>query len=259
MLSVATADPSGTDRWLVKHAPRPQAQTHLYCFPWSGAGSNAYHGWAAQMPDDVELISVALPGRGVRTDEPSLDRCEPLADAIAEVILRQTTTDSVFFGHSFGALLAHAVATRLRGTGRAPRVLIASGSRAPWVRPPIVLHQLSDDKLTEMLARLGGLASSKLSDSAFMERLLPVVRADLTACESYLSTDCPGGWRVRAWAATDDWYATPGLVRQWRRQARSDFRIRIRTGHHFSIREHADTLPTLLEDSRKSEPLPIAA
>jgi surfactin synthase thioesterase subunit len=259
-MDLAATQPSDADRWLVRHLPRPLARTRLYCFPWSGAGSSAYRGWAAEMPDDVELISIALPGRGARVDEALVDRIEPMADAIATAIVAQPLGDFAFFGHSFGALLAHAVTARLRGTGRSPRVLIVSASRPPWAPPPIVLHRLSDEALLNMLVQLGGLTGGHAADSVFRERFLPLVRADLRACETYRSTDLgPVDCRIRAWAATDDWYATQRLVRRWRRFAGADFSMRLHRGHHFSLREDAQTIPVLLKVLGVRDALPTAA
>jgi surfactin synthase thioesterase subunit len=259
MMDVAAASSASADRWFVRHAPRPQARTHLYCFPWSGAASTAYRRWAAGMPDDIELISIALPGRYARVDEPVVDRIEPLADDIAAAIVGQPACDIAFFGHSFGALLAYAVAIRLRGTAASPSVLIASASRAPWVRPPIVLHELSDQKLVEMLVRLG-IAAGKATDWAFLERFLPLVRADLRACESYhVIGPEPVDWRMRTWAATEDWYASPQIVHRWRGTAGAEFTTRVRPGGHFSVREDTGIISTLLEDLRDPDALPIAA
>ncbi|WP_328381526.1 hypothetical protein OHS81_01025 [Streptomyces sp. NBC_00400] len=51
---------------------RPQAALRLYGVPPAGAGPDCYLRWVPLLPSWIEPCSVALPGRGARSDEPSL-------------------------------------------------------------------------------------------------------------------------------------------------------------------------------------------
>ncbi|RDI35408.1 thioesterase II family protein [Lentzea flaviverrucosa] len=214
------AETSSSAVWLTRHRADPAPARHtLVTFPWSGAGTSAYSSWLPVLPDDIDLITVTLHGRDARRDEAALTKLSsPTVDAIADEIL--TTTDGspnvALFGHSYGALLAHAVALRLQQHDRTPQAVIVSGSRAPMIRPPHSLHLLGDRELLARLTMLGGLPARLRRHKQFLSTWLPRVRADLTASETYWPgkpavLDCA----LTAWSGAQDWYAPPATARRW--------------------------------------------
>ncbi len=238
--------------WLRRPEPRPGADLRLYCFPWSGAGTSAYRELAARLPAEIETVTVQLPGRGARAAETPRDNTVGLAIATTRAILRDLRRHGgrfAMFGHSFGALLGYEVVRRLAAERWFPELLVVSGSRTPEDAPPVELHRLSDPELLDHLVLLGGMPGNRLADGEFIERFLPVVRADLTACERHQRADCgPVAVPVSAWAGAGDWYATPELVDGWRRFAAGEFRGRTFGGGHFFLTDVAATGTALLDD-----------
>jgi surfactin synthase thioesterase subunit len=236
--------------WFSRTQPRPAADLRLFCFPWSGATSSAYRTLASQAPAEIEVVGVELPGRASRSDEPASERLEPLGREIARALrveLLGSPGQFALFGHSFGALLAYEVARRLEDGGIHPRLVVLSGSRAPSVAPPIVLHRLTDEQLMDRVRLMGGTSEERLHDPGFLAQVLPLIRADLTACETYhparrrrLTT------AVSAWAGSADWYAPPERVARWRQFAGGAFRKRLFVGGHFFTRDHEAVMATLL-------------
>lgn len=203
----------------------------VYCFPWSGASDNAYRPLAEALPH-LDITTVRPP------------RTTSLHAAAATIAEEMPEGQCVFFGHSYGALLAYAV-TQLLETP--PELLIVSGSRSPATPPPVTLHQLDDQDLDDRLAKLGGMSSFLLADQHFMARFRPRVRADLALCESYQASA-----RVHVplsvWAGRADWYATPFLTRQWSRFAGDSYRFRLFDGGHFFVTDTESSAEALLAD-----------
>lgn len=149
----------------------------LICLPHAGGGASAYRGWAARTPPGVELLALQPPGRENRFSEPPLSRFDDLAASLLPEFAEAADRPYLLFGHSFGALLAHAMVPALAKAGvRAPERLVVSGALPRSLRrsPP------DDDALVAELRRLGGTPPQVLSDRALLALALRSFRADLS-------------------------------------------------------------------------------
>jgi|SRR5215470_7381862 len=238
--------------WLSRPEPRPAADLRLFCFPWSGAGASAYSALAAALPGNIEVVAIQLPGRGSRAAEPPVEDLEDVARVVTRSLERELRArDGRFavFGHSYGSLLGYEVVRRLAGHRWFPELLVLSGSRSPASMPPIHLHRLADADLTRELALFGGVSRKRLADEEFLARFLPLVRADLTACERYHAPDRPSVLSpVSVWAGEGDGYATPAAVARWGLCAAGEFRMRTFPGGHFFVSDTERIAAALLAD-----------
>ena len=254
-------NPSSSPGWLSRYRNGSGPARHtLVAIPWSGAGLNAYHSWIPLLPQGIDLVTVALPGRDDRRDEDPVTKLTPeLVEAITDQLLAHTDEADApvaLFGHSFGALIAHAVAVRLQQHERTPQAVIVSGSRAPMVRPPHPLHQLGDRELLAKLIDMGGVPPRLRRHEQFLRSWLPRVRADLTACETYWPgkltvLDCP----LYAWSGATDWYAPACTARRWLELA-ADATHTTFPGGHFFISGERGTIALL---QALQWPRPVAA
>ncbi|MFB7657268.1 MULTISPECIES: thioesterase II family protein [unclassified Streptomyces] len=226
---------------LAPDAPAPDPATaplRLVCFPHAGGTASAFRDWQEPLGRHVAVVPVQLPGRGLRVRETPYDTMEPLAEAVADALTaHRLAHDYALFGHSMGALLAYEVACALRRRGLpGPRHLFVSGSRAPHLYGDRADHALPDDALREVIRDLGGLGDEDALGAAYFDRRLPVLRADLRACERY-------GWRPRppldcpttAFSATADAIAPPQMVEAWRPYTSGSFLRHHLTGNHFFL------------------------
>ncbi|HEY3480390.1 MAG TPA: alpha/beta fold hydrolase, partial [Streptomyces sp.] len=204
--------PSGPERWFPAGSRRRGGAPRVICFPHAGGTPSLYRDWAAGLGGRSDVVPVLLPGRGLRMREEPYEAIAPLADEIADALLACGLADDyVLFGHSMGALLAYETAVRLRALGAPrPRHLFVSGSRAPHQYGVPMRHSLDDDGLRRLVAELGGLGADEAMGRAYLERRLPVLRADLAVCEGYrwrprAPLDCP----MTAFSADGDPIATP--------------------------------------------------
>jgi surfactin synthase thioesterase subunit len=226
--------------WVIRHAPRPSARARLYCFPHAGGGASAFRLWPRELPAELEVVAVQLPGRENRLRDPPIPSIPALVEALVPALVPELDRPFAFFGHSMGAVLAADVTRALAAQG-APRPghLFVSGRRAPHL-PPIELpfSGLPDEAfLAELQARYGGLPREILAERDLLALLVPTLRADIRALELHR----PGPERrplacpVTAFGGATDWLVPPEDLEGWRAWTQGAFRLRLFPGGHFYL------------------------
>lgn len=236
-------------RWIVRFRPRPDARARLFCLPYAGAGASVYRGWPAQLPPDVELCAVQLPGREGRHDEPLFTDVRALAGAVCEGIAALCDRPFVVFGHSLGALLAYEAALLLeRAGGPSPALLVVSGHRAPHLprtHPPI--HHLPDAEFIDELRRLNGTPSEVFDHPELLALVLPPLRADLRMAETYVAPPpAPLACPILAVGSTGDDRVSEAAMDAWRIVTAGPFTAAMLPGDHFYLKSHGGLLLDLL-------------
>lgn len=189
------------------------------------------------MAPSVEVAAVQYPGRQDRFTEPCIDNIRDLADGVSEALLSDPGPPLAFFGHSMGATVAFEVARRLRRRdGAGPRHLFVSGRRAPSRHRGDYVHLRDDAGLVAELRGLGGTASRWLDDKGFLDLILPTVRNDFKAIETYSyepgpPLDCP----VMALVGNADPYTSIAEAEAWRAHSTGNFSLQVFCGGHFYL------------------------
>lgn len=217
-------------------ARREDAALRLFAFPHAGGNHTAFRDWPAGLPDDVEVVSYALPGRVPRRKEPPYERLADLADDLVAMVARHDDgAPFVFFGHSFGALVAFEVCRRLVGRGgRYPGLLAVSAHRAPHLPPDRPAHLLPREGILDRVRSWGLIPEEFLRDEELLDLVLPPLRADLRLDEGY--TRPPGGPLPVPgviYGGSHDRTVTPGELRAWRDHFADDPHVETFPGGHF--------------------------
>jgi medium-chain acyl-[acyl-carrier-protein] hydrolase len=226
------------DSWIAFRQPNPHARLRLFCFPYAGAGAAIFRTWSRSLPTDVEVCPVQLPGRGTRLMEPPFTRLSPLVQALGQALEPLLDRPFAFFGHSFGALVGFELARQIRRqSGALPIRMFVSAARAPQVphrsRPT---YALPEGEFLEELRRLNGTPEELLENADLMQIMLPVLRADFAAYQTYLyqpesSLDCSivgfGGLQDRR-VSRDD-------LEAWHDQTSASLSVRMLPGDHFFL------------------------
>ncbi|MET7993314.1 alpha/beta fold hydrolase [Amycolatopsis sp. NPDC005232] len=177
-----------TSRWVRRFHPVEDARVRLVCLPHAGGSATAYFPFsraaiAAGLPADV--VAVQYPGRQDRRGERCFDDLAAMADALADDLGPWFDRPVALFGHSMGATLGYEVARRLEARGAELIGLFASACRAPSAQRIEYVHQRDDDGLIAALKELSGTDTAVLGDDELLRMVLPAVRGDYTAVETY--------------------------------------------------------------------------
>jgi medium-chain acyl-[acyl-carrier-protein] hydrolase len=224
-----------SDGWLVNLGPGGDAGRVL-CFPHACGGPTAFRDWPGLLPPGVRVDAVALPGREHRLGEvPPRSLLISARHIAAELV--DCGTPQVFFGHSLGAMLAFETARRLRALGAPlPRHLIVSGARPPQMPRATTIHARPDEDLLAELRRLKATPEEVLRAGEVMEALLPTVRADFTAVETYAYVpEPPLELTLTALGGVHDPDVTAAHLRAWRAHAEVFAGYRQLAGDHFYL------------------------
>lgn len=226
--------------WFPYRSQRPDARVRLYCFPFAGGGASAYRGWAAALPEAIEVWPVQPPGREGRIQEPAFTRVEPLVAALAAALEPDPGGGRpfAFFGHSMGTLIAYELARALARERRpGPAHLFVSAHRAPQQPPredPI--HGLPEPEFRERLRQLNGTPEEVLEHPELMELLGPLLRADFALNETYEHRDGPPlACPLTAFGGEADPDVTPADLRLWAERTSGPFRLHVYPGDHFFL------------------------
>lgn len=212
--------------------------------------------WPAQLPSDVELWLIQLPGREERFREPRFTRVAPLIDALAPLIAEHLDKPFGIFGYSMGGLLGFELIRALRSMGApSPRRLFVTARQAPQLietRPS--LYKLPDDQLFEELdKRYGGIPSEALKNPEIRSVFVPLLRADIEMIETYeyqdgAPLDCP----ISVFGGLTD-RITHDELAAWQAQTRHPVGVRQFDGGHFFIQTNPSPLLSAISHELAAE------
>jgi medium-chain acyl-[acyl-carrier-protein] hydrolase len=191
-----------------------------------------------ELDQDVELWAVNLPGRESSLTARRFTDLRELVDALCSSFVPCLDAPYAFFGHSMGALIAFELARRLRiDAVIGPEHLVLSGFRAPHLpdrHPPV--HHLDDEELLVRLKSLGGTPPEVLREPELMELMLPLLRADLSICETYsYIDDDPLPCSLTVFGGADDREVERDELAAWERHVDGRFALNVFPGGHFFL------------------------
>lgn len=228
------------DRWLKIFQPNPAAKVRLYCFSHVGGAASIYKHWAGFFSRDIEVCAIQLPGREERKHEVFIDNLDEAVKQLKDIV----TADNrpfVFFGHSFGSILAYALAVQLKKAGVTPPcALLVSAKTAPHLPHKKSRANMPRIQLIEELVSMGGTPDSILKDEVLMDSVLRIVRADYTVLESfslaryYDCLACP----IVAFEATFDSYTSSAGIDAWSEYTCAGFNKHLVDGGHFYLNDY---------------------
>ncbi len=225
-------------------------RARLICMPYAGGSATVFRPWREVVPSDIDILAVEYAGHGSRIAEPLIERIDTLGDAIADALQFEAAVPYVMFGHSMGSLVAfelcHALAKR---RAPLPILLVVAGHRGPHEPAATApVHAAPNAQFVAHLRDLGATPPEVLACPELLDLMLPILRNDFHACETYCPPRRPplpvsiavyGGL---ADAETD----RDGLL-AWKRETSVRHVLRMFPGGHFFIRESAARVVAMLQ------------
>ncbi|TYC68230.1 thioesterase [Streptomyces sp. CB01881] len=234
--------------WFRRFHPVGTAPARLVLFPHAGGSASYYLDYSAALSPYADVLVVQYPGRQNRFGEPTIDSIGGLADRIHEALQPRADRPLTFFGHSMGSAVCFEVARRFEAEGRdVPAHLFVSGGRAPSLPRDTSYHLLPDNELLAELARLGGTDERVLAEPELRELILPSVRSDYTAVETYLcAPDAVVSSPITALIGDEDARVSSAQARDWERHTTGAFDLRVFPGGHFYLADQRAAVVDLL-------------
>ncbi len=232
--------------------PNPQAQFRLFCFSYAGGGVAFFSAWPPMLPSHVETRPIRLPGRENRLGEKPYTRVADIVPPLTDALQPYLDKPFAFFGHSLGGFICFETARELRRRGlRQPRHLFISGARAPQLPDPDPeIHALPEKEFIAELRRLTGTPEAVLQNPELLALLLPSLRADFAASETYAYiAGVPLDVSLTVYGGVEDPKATPAQLEGWREQTTGAFALHLLPGGHFFLHSAKNALLRLLSQT----------
>ncbi len=213
---------------------RPGAAAQLVCLPFAAAAGHAFAPLARLLGPGWEVLSVDPPGHGPNR-APLVSDFEQLLAFYRVTLAPVLREPFVLLGHSLGALVAYRLTRELAAGDRAPAALVLSAVTPPgW--PRAELSREPEAALVDHLRSLGGTDDDLLRHADFVSYILPVLRADLRAVETFSVPDAdPLEQRTLLLAGSSDPQAPAHAMARWRRLLPPAELVTIPGGHMFVV------------------------
>jgi surfactin synthase thioesterase subunit len=224
---------------VIRPRKRPTAALRLVCFPHAGVGTSVFRGWAEELPNDVEVCLIQLPGREGRLREDLFFSIPLLAEQLVAEFRDLLERPFVLYGHSLGATIAFEVARSLRRAQLPqPSHLFVGASPAPqlpWRHD--LLRDLTEAEFIHALeARYAEMPKVVMDDPQMRALLVPVLRADVTMVETYqCASESPLACSITAYGGTQDRAVMQSELEAWKVQTAKEFRLVMLDGDHFFL------------------------
>ncbi|MEU0507374.1 alpha/beta fold hydrolase [Nocardia sp. NPDC005998] len=211
----------------------------IVCFPHSGGSADSFRPLAACAPTGSQWWAVQYPGRGDRFLETPVARVDEIGRQVAAEVTRLAPEVGAvaLFGHSLGALTAYETAVALTDSGLAPTYLFVSASPSPRHAGGGRVHSYDDERLWSAVCALGGIEPDLVDNEEFRDLMLPALRADITANETYCPPapiavlNCP----IRCYYSPQDRMHQEEAMHAWASATTRGISVRARAGGHFHL------------------------
>lgn len=227
------------------------SRARLYCLPHAGGTARVFRPWQPLLRTPIDICALDYPGHGTKIGQPLLDSIERIAHAVADEIMSQPQhLPYALFGHSMGSLAAfetcHVLAARRAAL---PSLLIACGHRAPRLpKSSPVMHDAPHAEFVAHLRELGATPPELFSAPDLLELVLPGLRTDFRACETYSPPKRgPLPIPIVVYGGLGDKDTDRETLHAWQEETAGGCTVRMFPGGHFFVSDSANQVVAALE------------
>lgn len=236
------------DKWIV-HSPPESGGLALICLSPAGGSPEQFRCWKQELPPDVDVLSLRLPGHVQRLAEPPYRAWEPLIEDAFQALLPYLARPHAFYGHSFGGRLAYELTQAASAVFPGmTRRLFVGGCRAPDCPQPLpYLHLLPDAEFGAAVRAMGGTPEEVGANAELMRLLLPGIRAEIQLAEVWENRHAQGvDVPITAVCGSADPIDGPARMRGWTGfSLREGELVELAAGHFFFETHRADLIEVI--------------
>ncbi|EDP94252.1 alpha/beta fold hydrolase [Kordia algicida OT-1] len=230
---------------------------NLFCLHFAGGNKYSYVPLEEYLDKSINLITLELPGRGKRFNEPLQTDIHNIVDDLYEQLKKNEYKPYAIFGHSMGAVLTYLLTHKIaKSDFPNPIHLFVSGCRAPKIeRKPPFYNDLPKDEFVEKIRKMGGCPEEILQNDDLMALFEPSLRADFKAIETYkYQKQAPLKTPMTVFIGNKD-KVTWNEAKEWQDETIHKIDIKEFEGNHFFIFDHKKEVTALLNYYIKTKTL----
>lgn len=218
-------------------------KAQLYIIPHAGGNYSQFLSWNNYINPELETVFLELPYRGSNFNEKNYQEnpinWQKFIDESFDIISDQEAP-AIFFGHSFGSLIAFELIKKLeRIKNFKNTVLITSACFAPTAQnlknlEPI--SQLNDHALLNRIKKFGAITDELMENHELSSYFVKVLRSDLSMMENFVSMDnlalnCP----IYTYLGIDDPVYSIEQMEDWKVFTHNKFQLKVFPSDHFYV------------------------
>ncbi|MFV0564076.1 thioesterase II family protein [Malaciobacter mytili] len=240
------------NKWL-QFESKQNVNLRLFCLPYAGGSASIYRLWQQEMPENIQVCKIQLPGRENRINEQAIDSMEVLIQILVKQLLSYFDKPFVLFGHSMGAMIVYELARYLTNyTSYTPLHIFVSACRTPNIAELKTTYHLPNDEFINSLRQRGGTNEILLNNKEYMQMIEPTLRADLKLIEQWHHNDidklnCP----ITIFGGLNDTLVSPFILKQWRQYTNNVFKLKLFKGGHFFINDPSVNIASIVANTLK--------
>lgn len=248
--AVMTRKPQENEQspWFPRSNSKPNAQYRVLCLPYAGGSASLFRTWDEFVGNDIEIVPIELPGRGMRVNETLASDMESLATELAEVISLINDKPFILFGHSMGGRIAYYLYHKLVAMGAPiPDRLALSACNPPQISSPANKPwEMDNQTFARHLQRMGGTPNIILESQDMLDLFIPILKSDLRLASQSIAIEEKVKIPVTVLFGTDDHIAPKASMLTWQDRCECPIDICEIQGGHFFLKDKANKIVNVI-------------
>ncbi|MBL6449389.1 SDR family oxidoreductase [Fulvivirga sp. 29W222] len=239
---------STSEPTIVASTSNAKHKVQLVCFHDAGGNANLYADWEEKLANNIQLVTVELPGRGKSSSMQPFTNMKQAVHKISDTLMGVMDKPAIFFGHSMGGLIAFEVMRELRRRLARPPVslIVSSTPQLASYDKQHLDHNADDQTLTK---RFPHLSKEAIPDTELREILIRLLRNDLILLDSYKYEFAPPmDVNIIAIHGKSDITVSNKQMNLWKNETTLKFRFIEREGDHHYLRSCTDFVTELINN-----------
>ncbi|MBW4617158.1 MAG: acyltransferase domain-containing protein [Desmonostoc vinosum HA7617-LM4] len=231
--------------WVAYYKPKPNSYLRLFCFhPW-GSSASIFKKWSDELPLNIEVIPIQLPGRQQRLKEKPFTDFAALIQVLGDLIHPYLDKPFAFYGHSMGALIAFELAyiVKVKYNINPQYLFLGSAQAISDISFLKRIKNCSQNQILNYLVEISEIPEAIYNDKSLFEELMEIFKADLQLLQSYdykeqEPLDCP----IYAFGGVDDASLSEKQLSLWSHHTQNTFKLQMLPGKHMFLNNSQKSL-----------------